>query len=189
MRNEVWFFLDAHSSNNISSDHSSSNHRRSQGFDYSSRRTGAATTVGACVSYRWCVSTRVSRWCCYFCSSLVSYKLLAKNSHVLKCRHFDFVTPVTSFFTWHENDLSKNCKARPSVSNAVYRLSLACFVLYIYGGRLFAPSPVGTKVAQTPVGARVNICSRNSWHENNDSSRPLNMCKSEWQDTARSNEN
>ena len=26
-------------------------------------------------------------------------KLLAKNSIVLKCRHFDFLTPVTSFFT------------------------------------------------------------------------------------------
>ena len=42
-------------------------------------------------------------------------KLLAKNSLVLKCRHFDFFTPVTSFFTWPKNDLSQNCRSRPPI--------------------------------------------------------------------------
>ena len=91
-------------------------------------------------------------------------KLSTKNSLVLKCRHFDFFTPgpVTSFLTWSKNDLSKNCRDRPSVSNAVYRLSLACFVFEISGGegRLSAPS-VSTQVAQTLVGARVNLGSDN----------------------------
>ena len=41
------------------------------------------------------------------------------------------------------------------MSNAVYRLSLACFVFEISGGGGYPPPPVGTKVARTPVGARV----------------------------------
>ena len=76
-----------------------------------------------------------------------------------------FLTPVTSFLTWPKNDLSKNCRACPPVSNAVYRLSLACCVFEISGeggGRLFASS-VGTKVAQTPVGARVNFLAYNGY--------------------------
>ena len=84
-------------------------------------------------------------------------KLLAKNSLALRSRHFDLFTPVTSFLTWPKNGLIKNCRACPSVSNAVYRLSLACFVFEISGvGRLSAP-PVGTKVARTPVCARVKF--------------------------------
>ena len=52
-----------------------------------------------------------------------------------------FLTPVTSFFTWPKSDLSNNCRARPSVSNAVYRLSLACFVFEISGGAVIRPPP------------------------------------------------
>ena len=74
-------------------------------------------------------------------------KLLAKNSIALRS-HFDFFTPVTSFFTWHKNDLSKNCRARLSVFNVVYRLSSFLRFRDIRG-RLSAP-PVGTKVARTP---------------------------------------
>ena len=47
---------------------------------------------------------------------------------VHKCRYYDFFTYVTSFFTWPKNDMIKNCRSRPLVSNVVYRLSLACFV-------------------------------------------------------------
>ena len=61
------------------------------------------------------------------------------------------------FFTWPRNELSTNCRSHPPVSNAIYRLSLACFVFEISrDGRLSAP-PVGTKLAQTPVGARVKL--------------------------------
>ena len=69
-------------------------------------------------------------------------KLLSKNSLVRKCRDFDFLTPVTSFLTWPKNDLSKNCRAHPCVSSAVYRLSLACFVYEISGGGGY-PAPDG----------------------------------------------
>ena len=39
-----------------------------------------------------------------------------------------------------------------------YRLSLSCFVLEISGGGRSSgpPPPVGSKLARTPVGARVN---------------------------------
>ena len=104
-----------------------------------------------------CVLTRGSRWCSLFCSSSFSSKVINKKTPLLSgAAILTFLTPVTSFLTWPKSDLSKNCRARPSVSNAVYRLSLACFVFDISGGRLSAP-PVGTKVARTPVGARVNI--------------------------------
>ena len=46
--------------------------------------------------------------------------------------------------------LAKNCRSCPSVSNAVYRLSLNCFVSEITGGG-------GTNLAQTPVGAQVKV--------------------------------
>ena len=63
---------------------------------------------------------------------------------------------MTSSLTWPENDLCKNCRSWPCVSDAVYRLSLSCFVLEISGGAVIRPPPVGAKLAQTPVGARVN---------------------------------
>ena len=78
-------------------------------------------------------------------------KLLANNFFVLKCRHFNFLTSVTSFFTWSKNDLSKNCRAPPSAFNAVYRLSLARFVLEISGGRLSAPPPSVLRWPGPPV--------------------------------------
>ena len=62
---------------------------------------------------------------------------------VLKCRHFDFFTSVMSFLTWPKMTFVKNYRARPSVSNLLYHLSLACFVFEIsVRGRY--PPPVGT---------------------------------------------
>ena len=90
-------------------------------------------------------------------------KLLAKNSLVRKYRHFDFLDPCDVFLTWPKNDLSKNCRARPSVANAVYRLSLelASFSRSPGGGY---PSPrVGTMVARPPVGARIKIHDELEW--------------------------
>ena len=47
------------------------------------------------------------------------------------------LTPVTSFLP----DLKMTCRSRPPVSNAVYRLSLACFVFEILGGGYRPPPP------------------------------------------------
>ena len=79
----------------------------------------------------------------YLCSiaSLVQ-KLLVKtpSSSVLQCRFLIFFTPVKSFSSWPENDLSQHCRYRPLVSNDVARLSLVCFAFEISRGadiRLF----------------------------------------------------
>ena len=53
------------------------------------------------ISIFLCVSTRGSRWCCYFCSNSVSSKVIGTKSLVLKSHHLDFLSSVASFFTWH----------------------------------------------------------------------------------------
>ena len=63
---------------------------------------------------------------------------------------------VTLFFTWHKNDLIISSRSCLALYNAVCRLSLRCLVFEISGGVSDTPPPVGTKVSQTPVGARVN---------------------------------
>ena len=84
--------------------------------------------------------------------------LLAKKLLCSQVPPFWLFDHVTSFLTWSKNDLSKNCRSRPTVSNAVYRLSLTCYVFKISGGRaVIRPPPVGTNLAQTPVGARVKL--------------------------------
>ena len=59
--------------------------------------------------------------------------------------------------------LSKNCRDCPPISNAVYRLSIACFVFDISGGGY--PPPIGTKMFQTPVGARVYLQFVSQWQD------------------------
>ena len=63
-------------------------------------------------------------------------------------------TPVTPFFTGPENDLTRNCGSRSLVYNVVCHLWLACLVFDISWNR-YPPQPVGTKLAQTPIGARL----------------------------------
>ena len=55
--------------------------------------------------------------------SCLVQKLLAKKYLFSSAAIFYFFTPVTSFFTWFENDLCKNCRSRPLISNTVYHLS------------------------------------------------------------------
>ena len=60
-----------------------------------------------------------------------------------------------------KNDRNTSCRPSPKLSNAVCRFSLRCLVFEISGwggGRSSAPRPVGAKLAQSPVGARVKIC-------------------------------
>ena len=89
----------------------------------------------------WCVLTRGFPWCSYFCSSVVSSKVIGKKTPLSsRTAILTFLTPVTPFLTWPNNDLCKNCRSRPPVYNVVYRLSLACFVFEISGG-ISAPPP------------------------------------------------
>ena len=68
-------------------------------------------------------------------------KIFAKISRH-PCRYFDFSCDII-FFTWLENDQDKKCRCRSRKSNAVYRLSLACFVFEISG---VGYPPVSTKL-------------------------------------------
>ena len=69
-------------------------------------------------------------------------KLLATNSLALRSRHFDFFLPLWRHFLPDLKMTSlKNYRACPSVSNAVYRVSLACFVFKISGGAVISPPP------------------------------------------------
>ena len=90
-----------------------------------------------------CVSMRGSRWYYHFCSSTVSSKVIAKkkNSLILSATILNFLLPATSFFTSPNNGLNKNCRFRSSVSDDIYRLSLACFVFEISGERYPSPPP------------------------------------------------
>ena len=106
-------------------------------------------------------------------SSLSLSKLLPKNCcwpsmanifKSLKCFFF-FCSHFASSLAWssracHElqvkNNFSTNYTVCPPVSNAIYSLSLTCFVFEISGrGDGCPPPPVGTMLAQAPVGARV----------------------------------
>ena len=105
---------------------------------------------------------RESRWYYYFYSSTLVQKLLAKLLPCPQVPLFNFLTPMTSFLTRPKNDFCKNCRSRPLVSNAVYRLSLAYLVFEtVRGGGGYSPppppAPVRTKLAKTPVGAEVKI--------------------------------
>ena len=66
-------------------------------------------------------------------------KLLSKKLPCSQVPPFWLVFPLTSFLTWPENEINKNCISRPRVSNAVYRLSLTCFVFEVSRRRLSAP--------------------------------------------------
>ena len=58
----------------------------------------------------WCVSTRGSRWYCYFFSSFIRSKVIGKNTSLSSnVATLTFFTPETSFLTWPKNDLSENC--------------------------------------------------------------------------------
>ena len=90
-----------------------------------------------------CVSIRGSRWYCYFCSSMVGSKVVIKNSFVLHCRYFYFLTHVTSFLTWPKNAL---VKIVDFVSSAYIkcRLPLVPSLLWFSDlrGRISVPPPV-----------------------------------------------
>ena len=77
----------------------------------------------------------VLSWLHYF-KRYLRKTLLTSSAAILT-----FLTPVTSSLTWPENDLSKNCRACPFVSYAVYRLSLSCSVSEILGGALIRHPP------------------------------------------------
>ena len=47
------------------------------------------------------------------------------------------------------------CSTLHGLSNAVYRFSMRCVVLEISGGGLKSTPPAGSRLAQTPAGARV----------------------------------
>ena len=65
--------------------------------------------------------------------------------------------PVTSILTSSKNDPYVFCRTWHGLSNAVYRFSMRCVVLEISrGGWNQPPPPAGSRLAQTPAGARVN---------------------------------
>ena len=68
-----------------------------------------------------------------------------------------FWPPVTSILTSSKNDPYVFCSTLHGLSNAVYRFSMRCVVLEISGGGAeITPPPAGSRLAQTPAGARVN---------------------------------
>ena len=68
-----------------------------------------------------------------------------------------FWPPVTSILTSSKNDPYVFCSTLHGLSNAVYRFSMRCVVLEISGGGGWnQPPPAGSRLAQTPAGARVN---------------------------------
>ena len=97
-------------------------------------------------------SPEVYQWEDLDCSSTVSSKVIGKNSLVPLCPYLHFVYPCYAIFTWPKNDLCKNCRYRPLVTNAVDHLSLACFVFEISGGGF----PLRYEVGPDPVGLQVN---------------------------------
>ena len=72
---------------------------------------------------------------------------------------FDLFWPhVTSILTSSKNDPYVFCSTLHGLSNAVYRFSMRCVVLEISGGGWNQPPPpAGSRLAQTPAGARVKI--------------------------------
>ena len=68
-----------------------------------------------------------------------------------------FWPPVTSILTSSKNDPYVFCSTLHGLSNAVYRFSMRCVVLEISGGGAeINPPPAGSRLVQTPAGARVN---------------------------------
>ena len=70
-----------------------------------------------------------------------------------------FWPPVTSILTSSKNDPYVFCSTLHGLSNAVYRFSMRCVVLEISGGGggWNQPPPAGSRLAQTPAGARVKL--------------------------------
>ena len=65
---------------------------------------------------------------------------------------------MTSILTSSKNDPYVFCSTLHGLSNAVYRFSMRCVVLEISGGGAeINPPPAGSRLAQTPAGARVNV--------------------------------
>ena len=62
---------------------------------------------------------------------------------------------MTSILTSSKNDPYVFCSTLHGLSNAVYRFSMRCVVLKISGGGLKSTPPAGSRLAQTPAGARV----------------------------------
>ena len=64
---------------------------------------------------------------------------------------------MTSILTSSKNDSYVFCSTLHGLSNAVYRFSMRCVVLEISGGGAEINPPAGSRLAQTPAGARVNV--------------------------------
>ena len=66
---------------------------------------------------------------------------------------------MTSILTSSKNDPYVFCSTLHGLSNAVYRFSMRCVVLEISGGGGLKspPPPAGSRLAQTPAGARVKV--------------------------------
>ena len=62
---------------------------------------------------------------------------------------------MTSILTPSKNDPYVFCSTLHGLSNAVYRFSMRCVVLEISRGVEINP-PAGSRLAQTPAGARLN---------------------------------
>ena len=97
-------------------------------------------------------SRPIEWWYTYWAWGHVKVTWLEVTSSVLCCTKLQFwgegkcvinvcsEKNLLSLDTWPENYLSKNCRSLPPVSNAVYRLSLACFAFDISGGIRPLPS-------------------------------------------------
>ena len=107
-----------------------------------------------------CVSTGGSRWCCHFCSSMVSSKVIGKKSSW--CLNATLLTFVTSLMAFLPELRTTSVKivydlVRPYPMPFILHVSsLLRFFISLGGGTVIRPS-VGTKLAQTPVGGRVKM--------------------------------
>ena len=64
---------------------------------------------------------------------------------------------MTSILTSSKNDPYVFCSTLHDLSNAVYRFSMRGVVLENSRGAEINPPPAGSRLAQTPAGARVNL--------------------------------
>ena len=71
-------------------------------------------------------------------------KLLAKHLSCPPVPLFWLSYPCDVFFIWPQNDLCKSCRSCSLAFNAVYRLTLACFVLEI-GEQICPPPPLSRR--------------------------------------------
>ena len=102
-----------------------------------------------------CVSTGGSRWCCHFCSSMVSSKVIGKKSSW--CLNATLLTFVTSLMAFLPELRTTSVKivydlVRPYPMPFILHVSSLLRFFYISGGQLSAPRLVRSWPRPPSVG-------------------------------------